>query len=248
MTGPELLPRLEALACPFCSSHDVAIAFTRVDAETNWWNGECRHCGVQGPPFNTEAEAIAAWNTRPKLPLAAGLPPVKKQCANPHCSCRDLAEQLDRLGTDYRYSDEWFGNFVRSRLAAILAALRQPNASSIAPVGEGLVMSPATVELRRLCNETIAMVNRGRGVETPGFQTINALLKACDKVFAEQRETGEDLVGEELVECAGRAIHAKIGQRIGRGGLYEQYRSLFDDAARAALAQLPAPDTEVGND
>lgn len=35
-----------------------------------------------------------------------------------------LAEQLERIGTDNRYSNEWFGNFVRSRLADLLGFLR----------------------------------------------------------------------------------------------------------------------------
>lgn len=44
-----------------------------------------------------------------------------------------LADQIERLGTDSRYSNEWFGNFTRSRLAAILAALRNQPALTDGP-------------------------------------------------------------------------------------------------------------------
>ncbi len=40
-------------------------------------------------------------------------------------------------------------------------------------------------QLRSLCNATIKQINTGQGVNTPGFRTINALLRAGDKVFAE---------------------------------------------------------------
>lgn len=36
-----------------------------------------------------------------------------------------VRDQLERMGSDTRYSDEFFGNFVRSRLSDILAALAQ---------------------------------------------------------------------------------------------------------------------------
>lgn len=52
--------------CPFCGSFTPVVAFTRVDAETNWWNAECHDCGAQHTPANSEAEAIAAWNARPE--------------------------------------------------------------------------------------------------------------------------------------------------------------------------------------
>lgn len=47
-------------------------------------------------------------------------------------------------------------------------------------------MSEAITALRKLCNEQITRINQGAGVNTPGFAEINSLLKACDKVFAEQ--------------------------------------------------------------
>ena len=45
-------------ACPFCGGHDFDIsvpfyAFVR-----------CLGCGSEGPPLDTKAEAITAWNTR----------------------------------------------------------------------------------------------------------------------------------------------------------------------------------------
>lgn len=38
-------------------------------------------------------------------------------------------------------------------------------------------------KLRDQCNATIKLINLGRGVNTPGFHTINNLLKQCDNVF-----------------------------------------------------------------
>ncbi len=45
-------------------------------------------------------------------------------------------------------------------------------------------MSDETQRLRDHCNKLIRSINCGGGLQTPGFVTINALLKKCDAVFA----------------------------------------------------------------
>lgn len=46
----------------------------------------------------------------------------------------------------------------------------------------------AIQDLRRTCNEMIRKINHGKGVNTAGFRDINALLKKCDAVFAQEDE------------------------------------------------------------
>jgi Lar family restriction alleviation protein len=60
-TTPDLLP------CPFCGGNARAAAVHAGGIE--WAQVECRAergCGAVGPTPATEAEAIAAWNTRPQ--------------------------------------------------------------------------------------------------------------------------------------------------------------------------------------
>ncbi len=45
-------------------------------------------------------------------------------------------------------------------------------------------LDAAIVSLRVACNAAIKEINEGNGTETPGFATINRLLKRCDAVFA----------------------------------------------------------------
>lgn len=47
-------------ACPFCGSHDVAIA------GDDGYNVECSRCGCMGPCGDTQIEAAVAWNKRSK--------------------------------------------------------------------------------------------------------------------------------------------------------------------------------------
>lgn len=50
--------------CPFCGGQDVSIAWTRCTDEIQWHNGRCNDCKFDAAAKDTEAEAIAAWNTR----------------------------------------------------------------------------------------------------------------------------------------------------------------------------------------
>lgn len=73
------------------------------------------------------------------------------------------------------------------------------------------------------------------------------LLDDNTAAWALARRVAEDVrlastEGREGVERVARAIHAAIGMSIQRGGLYEQYKSFFDKAARAAISALRASD------
>ena len=65
-TEQDATPTQDALKpCPFCGSRNVTDSWTRIDAETQWWGGQCNDCGAQTCPYSSKATAIAAWNTRP---------------------------------------------------------------------------------------------------------------------------------------------------------------------------------------
>lgn len=69
---PELFPveQGELLACPFCTMPALRVAFIRATDDCKWWQVECINCGTHGPHSEiSEAEAIAAWNTRASDPL-----------------------------------------------------------------------------------------------------------------------------------------------------------------------------------
>lgn len=51
----------ELLPCPFCGGDDVRIAVCMHDS---WYYGECESCGGRTDFYDSQAEAIAAWNTR----------------------------------------------------------------------------------------------------------------------------------------------------------------------------------------
>jgi Lar family restriction alleviation protein len=50
--------------CPFCGE-DFPFTITRVLGEDMFNQMKCGECQTLGPSGDTEAEAIAAWNTRP---------------------------------------------------------------------------------------------------------------------------------------------------------------------------------------
>lgn len=55
-------------ACPFCGkpAGDIAMDIGRKHGlPHSWFCPWCPECGLHGPTFDTEAEAIAWWNTRP---------------------------------------------------------------------------------------------------------------------------------------------------------------------------------------
>lgn len=53
--------KMELLPCPFCASDNVRIAVTMHES---WYYGECESCGGRTDFYDSQAEAIAAWNTR----------------------------------------------------------------------------------------------------------------------------------------------------------------------------------------
>jgi Lar family restriction alleviation protein len=68
--------RLEELKqCPFCGGIEIMV-FSLVI--TGLWLGECAGCGSQTALFNTEAEAITAWNRRAELARRAATPDEAK--------------------------------------------------------------------------------------------------------------------------------------------------------------------------
>lgn len=76
MTAPEAIVVTQAAPkpCPFCGTDDdLVIDYTRIDDETTWWGVSCHRCGCEIGCRNSEAEAIAAWNTRASEERIAGL-------------------------------------------------------------------------------------------------------------------------------------------------------------------------------
>lgn len=51
----------ELKPCPFCGSDEVRIAVTYAP---RWYYGECEECYARTDYFLSQAEAVAAWNTR----------------------------------------------------------------------------------------------------------------------------------------------------------------------------------------
>ena len=56
LAQPVQEPVLEP-ACPVCS----ATPTFSLDVRVNEWSGQCKHCGVEGSPATTEAEAKQKW-------------------------------------------------------------------------------------------------------------------------------------------------------------------------------------------
>lgn len=61
--SPEISQQAELASCPFCAWPDVHTAHTAAGG-LQWWQVVCPGCMIDGPSAPTEAEAIAAWNTR----------------------------------------------------------------------------------------------------------------------------------------------------------------------------------------
>ena len=76
------------------------------------------------------------------------------------------------------HDDQMVQAFARHRIAA------SPAQVASAPDRAWVDVSGPLVALRAACNDEIRKINTGAGVNTPGFRSINRLLKACDAVFA----------------------------------------------------------------
>jgi len=53
----------ELLSCPFCGEGDYLLVAQVRTSGMQWWAVECG-CHAYGGAGNTEADAVAAWNTR----------------------------------------------------------------------------------------------------------------------------------------------------------------------------------------
>lgn len=60
---------VELKPCPYCGDGDVSTDKYVLDSEKRGWSAHCHNdrCAIKPytPMYSTEAEAIAAWNTRP---------------------------------------------------------------------------------------------------------------------------------------------------------------------------------------
>lgn len=82
------------LPCPFCRSEFTQVRYMggkwqEPSAFSSGYRGECCDCGATTAAYDTEAEAIAAWNTR----------------AERTCHIVEIGEQVDdTLVSDYEFS------------------------------------------------------------------------------------------------------------------------------------------------
>ena len=54
----------ELLPCPFCGGEAETCHVTQLWEPRNTYWAKCKNCHISGTHHKTEAEAIAAWNTR----------------------------------------------------------------------------------------------------------------------------------------------------------------------------------------
>jgi transcription elongation factor Elf1 len=73
-------------ACPVCHATPIF----SLDRRVNEWSGQCKHCGVEGSPATTEAEAKQKWivwhNKRRTPPAAQPAQEPRNFC--PRCGKR----------------------------------------------------------------------------------------------------------------------------------------------------------------
>lgn len=77
------------LPCPFCGGE----AFPNIELTKHWI--ECRECAAESGCYRTEAEAIAAWNTR--ADLKARISELEKQWDTRDSDCIALESKVNRL-------------------------------------------------------------------------------------------------------------------------------------------------------
>lgn len=65
------MPKVELKPCPnpWCRRKFPPKAYRHIGSTTRYVH--CDDCGMDGPTADTEAEAIAAWNTRPEASLSS---------------------------------------------------------------------------------------------------------------------------------------------------------------------------------
>lgn len=82
----------ELKPCPFCACIDTTVS-TSICDDLRWHYAECIECGARSVDCNIEAEAIAAWNTRPGDEALA------------HKVLEAAAGKLERSGTVYNFTE-----------------------------------------------------------------------------------------------------------------------------------------------
>ena len=76
----------ELLPCPFCGGEAETCHVTQLWEPRNSYWAKCKNCHISGTHHNTEAEAIAAWNTRAERTCkfvsskGSDYPPVCSEC------------------------------------------------------------------------------------------------------------------------------------------------------------------------
>lgn len=100
--GAPLLP------CPFCGGEAEACGYNSCDCCGKAWNGQviCQGCGQGVSHYDTDAEAITAWNTRAPDPATAKMREAAQALIEAHGDtkgidfvgwCQVLAEKVDDL-------------------------------------------------------------------------------------------------------------------------------------------------------
>jgi Lar family restriction alleviation protein len=158
-------------ACPFCGSREgLTVGETVCDALVRWWSVECHGCNVSNTA-NTEAEAIAAWNTR--------TPPAQPEDGSEVERLREALRQVDAAICDKSYF---------AALQTARAALRTPPA----PAGEGNPdandMAEADAEVERI----LAMSDEEvmEGVTPEEIAKMRRDIDRLSRTFAAGRRSG----------------------------------------------------------